>query len=66
MRFCQRTMGLTLTVDQGANVNQVSPTAFVGLVDDWHRWLASNGVRVRGGSKDDERTAPRPAGPVTS
>lgn len=77
MRFYERTMGLTLTVDQGwAKVYQVSPTSFVGLVDetrgmhrasetkpvalafvtdrvdDWHRWLVSQGVRVRGESKD--------------
>lgn len=77
MRFYERVMGLTLTVDQGwAKVYQVSPTSFVGLVDetrgmhrasetkpvalafvtdrvdDWHRWLVSQGVRVRGESKD--------------
>lgn len=77
MRFYERTMGLTLTVDQGwAKVYQVTPTSFVGLVDetrgmhrasdtkpvalafvtdrvdDWHRWLVSQGVRVRGESKD--------------
>ena len=77
MRFYEQTMGLTLTVDQGwAKVYQVSPTSFVGLVDetrgmhrasgtkpvalafvtdrvdDWHRWLVSQGVRVRGESKD--------------
>lgn len=77
MRFYERVMGLTLTVDQGwAKVYQVSPTSFVGLVDEtrgmhrasetkpvalafvtpavdaWHRWLTSQGVRVRGESKD--------------
>jgi predicted enzyme related to lactoylglutathione lyase len=77
MRFYERVMGLTLTVDQGwAKVYQVSPTSFVGLVDetrgmhrasetkpvalafvtdrvdDWHRWLVSQGVKVRGESKD--------------
>lgn len=77
MRFYERVMGLTLTVDQGwAKVYQVSPTSFVGLVDEtkgmhrasdtkpvavafvtpevdaWHRWLASQNVRVRGESKD--------------
>lgn len=77
MRFYERIMGLTLTVDQGwAKVYQVSPTSFVGLVDetrgmhrasetkpvalafvtdrvdDWHRWLVSQGVRVRGEAKD--------------
>lgn len=77
MRFYQQVMGLTLTVDQGwAKVYQVSPTSFVGLVDetrgmhrasetkpvalafvtsrvdDWHRWLTSNGVVTRGEAKD--------------
>lgn len=77
MRFYERVMGLTLTVDQGwAKVYQVSPTSFVGLVDEtrgmhrasdtkpvalafvtpqvdaWHRWLTSQGVRVRGDAKD--------------
>jgi predicted enzyme related to lactoylglutathione lyase len=77
MRFYERILGLTITVDQGwAKVYQVSPTSFVGLVDetrgmhrasdtkpvalafvtdrvdDWHRWLVSQGVRVRGESKD--------------
>ena len=77
MRFYERVMGLTLTVDQGwAKVYQVSPTSFVGLVDetrgmhrasdtkpvalafvtgrvdDWHRWLTSQGVKTRGEAKD--------------
>lgn len=77
MRFYERVMGLTLTVDQGwAKVYQVSPTSFVGLVDetrgmhrasetkpvalafvtdrvdDWHRWLTSQGVTTRGEAKD--------------
>lgn len=77
MRFYEDIMGLTLTVDQGwAKVYRVSPTAFVGLVDEtrgmhrasdtkpvavafvtpdvdrWHRWLTSQGVTVKGDSKD--------------
>jgi lactoylglutathione lyase len=77
MRFYEDVMGLTLTVDQGwAKVYQVSPTSFVGLVDEtrgmhrasdtkpvavafvtpdvdqWHRWLTSKGVTVKGESKD--------------
>lgn len=77
MRFYEDVMGLTLTVDQGwAKVYQVSPTSFVGLVDEtrgmhrasdtkpvavafvtpevdqWHRWLTSRGVTVKGDAKD--------------
>ena len=77
MRFYEDVMGLTLAVDQGwAKVYQVSPTSFVGLVDEtrgmhrasdtkpvalafvtpdvdqWHRWLTSKGVTVKGDSKD--------------
>jgi predicted enzyme related to lactoylglutathione lyase len=77
MRFYEDVMGLTLTIDQGwAKVYQVSPTSFVGLVDEtrgmhrasdtkpvavafvtpdvdqWHRWLTSQGVTVKGDSKD--------------
>jgi lactoylglutathione lyase len=77
MQFYEAVMGLTLTVDQGwAKVYQVSPTSFVGLVDEtrgmhraadtkpvavafvtpnvdqWHRWLTSQGVTVKGDSKD--------------
>lgn len=77
MRFYEQVMGLSLTVDQGwARVYQVSPTSFVGLVDetrgmhrasdtkpvavafvtprvdDWHRWLTSQGVTTKGEAKD--------------
>lgn len=80
MRFYEQVIGLTLTVDQGwAKVYQVSPTSFVGLVDEaqgmhrasetkpvalafvtdrvdeWHRWLASRGVRLRGEARDSAR-----------
>ena len=72
-RFYEDVIGLRLTVDQGfAKIYQVSPTSFIGLVDEsqglhraseakavtvsfiteqvdqWHQYLASKGVKLRG------------------
>ncbi len=79
-RFYEDIIGLTLAVDQGfAKIYQVSPTSFIGLVDEtqglhrasdakpvtvsfvteqvdeWHAYLVSRGVRMRGPVGDASR-----------